>query len=118
MSHSCSPTNTSKNKQTKKQNTWRDSPIVAQQLTNLTRNHEVQGSILGLAQCVKRSSVAVSCGVARRHSLDSELLWLWHRLAATAPFGPLPWEPPYAAGAALEKANTHTHTHTHTQIYM
>ena len=32
------------------------------------------------------------------------MLWLWHRLAATAPIGPLAWEPPYASGAALEKA--------------
>ena len=31
------------------------------------------------------------------------LLWLWHRLAATAPFQFLGWEPPYAAGAALKK---------------
>ena len=29
------------------------------------------------------------------------MLWLWRRLAATAPIGPLPWEPSYAAGAAL-----------------
>jgi len=28
----------------------------------------------------------------------------WHRLAATAPIGPLAWEPPYAAGAAQEMA--------------
>ena len=32
------------------------------------------------------------------------LLWLWRRPAATAPIGPLAWEPPYAMGAALEKA--------------
>jgi len=32
------------------------------------------------------------------------LLWLWCRLVATAPIRPLAWEPPYAAGAALEKA--------------
>ena len=31
------------------------------------------------------------------------MLWLWHRLAATAPIGTLVWEPPYAEGAALEK---------------
>ena len=31
------------------------------------------------------------------------MLWLWHRLAAVAPTGPPAWEPPYAAGAALEE---------------
>ena len=31
------------------------------------------------------------------------LLWLWYRLVATAPIGPLAWNPPYATGAALEK---------------
>ena len=41
------------------------------------------------------------CGVVRRHSLD--LLWLWHRLVATALIKPLAWEPPYAAGVALKK---------------
>ena len=34
----------------------------------------------------------------------SELLWLWCRLAATAPIRPLAWEPPYAKGAAQEMA--------------
>ena len=46
----------------------------------------------------------MSYGVGCRRSLGPELLWLWHRLAATAPIGLLVWEPPYAAGAALEKA--------------
>ena len=45
------------------------------------------GSIPGLAQWVK----------------DLALLWLWHRLAATALIRLLAWEPPYAADAALEK---------------
>ena len=45
----------------------------------------------------------MTCGVGRRCILDHALLWLWHRPAATAPIGPLAWEPPYAAGAALEK---------------
>uniref|UniRef100_A0A8D0QCB9 Ryanodine receptor 1 n=1 Tax=Sus scrofa TaxID=9823 RepID=A0A8D0QCB9_PIG len=44
------------------------------------------------------------CGVGRRRGSGPELLWLWRRLAATAPIRPLAWEPPYAAGVALEKA--------------
>jgi len=46
----------------------------------------------------------VSCGVGCRRCSDPVLLWLWCRLVATAPIRPLAWEPPYAAGAALEKA--------------
>ena len=42
----------------------------------------------------------MSCGVGRRRGSDPESLWLWHRLAATAPIRPLAWEPPYATGAA------------------
>ena len=49
------------------------------------------------------SSIALSCGVGHRHVSDPALLWLWHRPAATAPIGPLAWEPPYATGVALEK---------------
>ena len=79
-------------------------PVVARWLTNPTKNHEVAGSVPGLAQWVKGSSVAVSCGVGYRRGLDPPLLWLWCRLVATAPIGPLAWEPPYAAGAAQEMA--------------
>ena len=37
---------------------------------------------------------------------DLVLLWLWHRLAAGALIGPLAWEPPYAAGVALQRQKT------------
>ena len=46
----------------------------------------------------------MSCGVGCRRGSDSALLRLWRRPAATAPIRPLAWEPPCAAGAALEKA--------------
>ena len=47
----------------------------------------------------------MSCGVGCRRGSDPVLLWPWNRPAATAPISPLAWEPPYATGAALEKAN-------------
>ena len=54
------------------------------------------------------SGVAVSYGVGRRRGSDPTFLWLWHRLAATAPIGPLAWKAPYAA--ALEKAKRQKQT--------
>ena len=54
--------------------------------TNLTRNHEIAGSIPDLAQRVK----------------DPVLLWLWFRPAAMALIWLLAWESPYATGVALK----------------
>ena len=48
------------------------------------------------------SSVALSCGVGHRCSLDHELLWLWCRLAAAAVIQLLAWERPRAMGTALK----------------
>ena len=46
----------------------------------------------------------MSCGAGCRHGWDPALLWLWHRPVATAPIGPLAWEPPHAAEGAQEMA--------------
>ena len=51
--------------------------------TNPTRNHEVVGSIPGLAQRV-RIWHCLSCGVGLRLSSDPALLWLWRRPPAVA----------------------------------
>ena len=34
------------------------------------------------------------------------LLWLWSRLSAVAPIGPLAWETLYAVGVALKRKKT------------
>ena len=44
----------------------------------------------------------MSSGIVHRYGLHLALLWLWHRLAATAPIIPLAWEHPYAVGVVLK----------------
>ena len=48
----------------------------------------------------------MSYSVGRRHSSDLVLLWLWCRLAATAPIKPLAWESSCALGVALKRQKT------------
>ena len=50
----------------------------------------------------------MSCGVGGGRGLNLVLLWLWCRLAATAPIPPLARDPPYAA--ALRRLYTNRTT--------
>ena len=52
---------------------------------NPTSIHEDTGLIPGLVQRVK------------------DPVWLWCRLVAAGPIGPLAWELPYGSGAALKR---------------
>ena len=74
--------------------------------TNLTSISADSGSIPGLGQWVKGSSIAVSCGAGCRRGSDPMLLWLWCMLAAIAPIRALAWEPPFASGASLKRQKT------------
>ena len=70
---------------------------MSQQVKNLTSIHED-----GLAQWVKRSGIAMSCGISRRHGLDPVLPWLGCRPAAAGPIRPLAQELPHATCSALK----------------
>ena len=53
-----------------------------------------------------RIRCCLCCGVGHRLGSDPALLWLWRRLAATAPIRPLAWELPCATGVALKRQKT------------
>ena len=68
--------NKTKQNKNKPKNILYGIPVVAQWLTNPTRNHEVM--IPGLAQWVEDLVLLlISCGVTCRLGLDPALLWLW-----------------------------------------
>ena len=69
---------------------------------NPTSMRENTDLIPGLAQFKDLAGIAMSCGVGRRRGSEPQLLWLRHRLAATALIRPLAWEPPYPTGVALK----------------
>ena len=63
----------------------------------------------------------MSCDIGYRLGSDLALLWLWHMPAATAQIRPLPWEPSYTAGVALEKPkkkNIHIYIYVYIYIYI
>ena len=66
--------------------------------SNLTSIHSTRVQSLASFSGL-RISVAMSCSMDHKLSLDPALLWLWHRLAAVAPIGP---ELPYAVSVALK----------------
>ena len=80
---------------------------------NTTSFHENEGSVPGLAQCIKVLVLLLSCGICCRHGLDPKLLWLWCRLAAAALIWPLAWKLPFAAPVALKKAKKNKQKRIH-----
>ena len=81
---------------------------------NSNRNHEVAGSIPGLAQWVTGSG----CGVGHRPGAGPTSLWLWCRPLATAVIRSLVWEVPYAMGTALKRQNKNKNKNEQTKILL
>ena len=60
----------------------------------------------------------MSCGAGRRHGLNPALLWPWRKPVAVALIRPLAWEPPYAAGVALEKIKKKKKEKKYTSVFL
>ena len=74
---------------------------MAQRLANPTSIHEDLGPIPGLTQW--GGDLGLPRAVVQVADMATLLwLWLWYKLAATAPIQPLAWEPPYATCGALK----------------
>ena len=75
----------------------------------MERRKRIQLGTMGLwvQSLALLSGVRIHCGhkLGQRSQmwLRSHVAVTVHRLAATAPFRPLAWEPPYAVGVALER---------------
>jgi len=82
---------------------WGNIKKIKKKKKNPTSIHEDVCLIIGLAQWVKGSGVAVSCGVGRRSSSDSMLLWPWCRWAATGPIWALAWQLSDATHVAIKR---------------
>ena len=61
-------------------------PVMAQWLTNPTRNHEVSDLIPGLAHWVKDLLLLI-CDVGHRLGLDPAWLWLWYSYSSYSILG-------------------------------
>ena len=72
----------------------------------MAQRKQIQPGTMGLwirslaSLCGLRMRRCCELCVGRSWGSDLALLWLWYRLVATAPIGPLAWESPYAAGEA------------------
>ena len=84
-------------------------PIVAQWLTNPTRNMRLRVRSLALLSGLRIWHCRELWCTGHRQGSDPALLWLWCRPGAAVPIRTLAWELPYVASAVL-KSKTKTKT--------